>query len=392
MREFKVLFGFKDEKTENSIKKELQGLGCKVSSDMRYRKLMIAEYIKEHPDLDAVIIKEYLDGGERYGTEELVALADDSNVNIVVLLRPGHKGHEMMRKLYNAGILNAYFDDGVRGATPERLAELCLHSRTRRQARQYYKIDISPLHEEVLTHEDFRDCYFHLLDDKEGHDIVNRFVHISRWLTPAQLGVFIRTLPEDVMDVLKQYKEFFDIYKQLYRQRYVREPLKRPKEVEEALSPQRLAEVLIEESEKEPENEEPKIEAVEIKVVNHIPVPPEEDEEEKRIKAMSDLRPVSDRKDKRTKSADEDIHEVAEKKEEKEVKQLFSFVEKIGDVTQNGIRLPSLKKKAKVKEAAEAMIDNEVEQRVEEAVASMEEEEKAIGSKSADELIDMFAD
>lgn len=392
MREFNVLYGFKDEKTEASITKELQGLGCIVNSDMRYRKHMIADYIKEHQELDAVIIKEYLDGGERYGTQELVALADDSNVNIVVLLRPGHRGHDMMREIYNAGILNAYFADGSRGATPERLAELALHSRTRREAREYYKIDIKPLHKEVLEHEEFRDCYFYLLDDKEGYDMVNRFVHVSRWLTAPQMGVFIATLPEDVLDVLKQYKEFHDIYKQLYKKHYVREPLKIPKDAETALSPEKLAATLVEEAEKEPVDDTPKIEPVEIKLINRIPVPAEEDEEEKRIIAMQELRPESGRKSKKEKRADEDIRELAEKKEEKEVKQLFNFVEKIGDVTQKGIKLPSFRKKSKVaEEAAGALIDDENQKRIEEAISSMDEEEK-IGGKSADELIDMFAD
>lgn len=328
MRELNVLFGFKNQKTEDSIIKELQALGCKVNGEMRYRKHMIADYVKDHPELDAVVLKEYLDGGERYGTQELVSLMDDSNANIILVLRAGHRGHDMMRELYNAGILNAYFTNGSRGAKPEVLAELILHSRTRRQAREYYRIDEKPLHPEVLAHEEFRDCYSYLTNEEEGIHIVDRFSTISRWLSPEQMGLFVTTLPEDVTDVLKQYEEFYKIYAQLYRRRYIRTPLKKPKDVKKALDAEALVGAVLHPEKNDTTEGEPKIVPVEIKVVNHLPVAPEADEgEEARLKAQ-ELTPGRKYEGKKKEAVDEDIYDVADRKPAKEVKPLFFLIER----------------------------------------------------------------
>lgn len=328
MREIKVLFGFKNQKTEDSIVKELQALGCKVNGEMRYRKHMIADYVKEHPDLDAVILKEYLDGGERYGTQELVSLADDSNANIVVVLRSGHRGHDMMRELYHAGILNAYFTSGTRGAKPEMLAELVLHSRTRRQAREYYRIDEKPLHREILAHEEFRDCFSYLINEGEGIHIMDRFSHISGWLTPQQMGIFVSTLPEDVTDVLKQYDEFYKIHAQLYRRRYVRTPLKKPKGTTQALSAEMLSQAMQKETEKGEEEKPPEITPVTIRMVNHMPVAPEEDEREKINLRTQEIIPGGGYEGRKKTSAEEDIYDVADRKIGREVKPLFFIIER----------------------------------------------------------------
>lgn len=401
MREINVLYGFKNKKTEESITKELQSLGYEVNKAMRYRKRMIKDYIDEHPELDAVILKEYLDGGERYGTQELVSLTDDANVNVVVVLRSSHRGHDMMRELYNAGILNAYFANGKSGANPEKLVDLVLHSRTRRQAREYYKIDEKPLRPEILAHEEFRDCFSYLTDEEEGMNIMDRFTQISRWLTPQQMGVFISTLPEDVTEILKQYQEYYKIHAQLYRKRYVREPLKMPKDAEAALSPQALANALVEEAEKEPVDDSPKIEAVEIKMVNHMPIPPEETEEDMKHIRQQEITPGRKYEGKKAKAVDDDIHAVADRKQEKEVKPLFDFIEKFGKSSQrNSLNIAGrLRRRKKNKEEA----IEEVTEVISETAAGDEaagvdydavemEEVVTIGNKSADELMEMFGE
>ena len=393
MREINVLFGFKNKKTEDSIVKELQALGWAVNGEMRFRKHMIKEYIQEHPELDAVILKEYLDGGERYGTQELVELADDSNLNIVVVLRNSHRGHDMMRELYNAGILNAYFTSGNRGANPEKLVELMVNPRTRRQARAYYRIEEKPLHKEILSHEEFRDCYMYLTNEDEGINIIDRFTAVSRWLTPQQMGVFVTTLPDDVLDVLKQYQEFYKIHAQLYKRRYVREPYKMPKDAEQALSPQVLARALVEEAEREPETEMPDPQPVTIRMVNHLPVPPELDKEEEARRLRQEVSPVRKYMGKKKEAVDDDIYDVADRKRSKEVKPLFDFIEKFNKKPQINLNFKGGKKKGKVTELEIArMSDDETAESFDQVPVSAAGEsiEAEIGEKSADELMEMF--
>ena len=115
MKEIRVLYGFSSERIANSIESAVRSLGYKVTGTMRPTKQMLKEYVESHPKTDAVVIKEYLDGGARYGIEEIVGLADDVNTNFIVILNPSFRGKDAMKELYAAGILNVIFSDEKKG-------------------------------------------------------------------------------------------------------------------------------------------------------------------------------------------------------------------------------------------------------------------------------------
>ncbi len=238
MREFNVLFGFKSQKIEDAIMKELQAMGFRVNATMRFSKQMISDYVNSHPELDAIVLKEYLDGGEKYSSKELAELVDNVFVNVVIVLEQKHRGRDTVKELYSAGILNAFFADGRLGVNPDKLAEACVHSRTRAQAREYYRIKETVVTYDKLVYEEFLDCYRYLLNKEYGVSIMDRFVTITRWLSPMQMASFILTIPESVTEILKGYDEYYDVCWKLYRLRCLDTKIKKTKQTKKGLTPE----------------------------------------------------------------------------------------------------------------------------------------------------------
>lgn len=232
-----VLFGFSSDKIQASITKEMVLRGCQVKSVKMTTKDLIKDYVKSHPEVDVIILKEYLDGGGVYSAIELTDLVDEvRNVNVVIVLATNHRGKNEMRELYSAGILNAFFSDGKFGANPDKLAELACKGRTRKEARDYYRInEVIPDHIN-LTFEEFNDNYKYLVDEKRGMNIINRFVQISHMLYPGQMGAFIDKLPDNVKQILMRYSEFYDIAHKVYKLGYCKQDYKRPKGIKEGIT------------------------------------------------------------------------------------------------------------------------------------------------------------
>lgn len=231
-KQLNVLYGFSSEKIEKSITKEIILRGFNVNSTMRTTKGLIKDYLTAHPETNVVVLKEYLDGGGVYSPLELSELVDNTrNVNVVIVLATSHRGKHEMREIYSAGILNAFFSDGKFGANPDKIADLATKGRTRKEAREYYRITEAVPDYVNLTYEEYRDYYKYLVDNSQGLNIVNRFVNISHMLYPGQMGAFIDKLPDKVKEILMKYREFYAISDKVYRMGYSRQRYKAPKGV-----------------------------------------------------------------------------------------------------------------------------------------------------------------
>lgn len=227
-----VLYGFSSEKIEKSITKEIILRGFNVNSTMRTTKGLIKDFLNAHPETNVVVLKEYLDGGGVYSPMELSELVDNTrNVNVVIVLATSHRGKHEMREIYSAGILNAFFSDGKFGANPDKIAELATKGRTRKEAREYYRITETVPDYVNLTYEEYRDYYKYLVDNSQGLNIVNRFLNISHMLYPGQMGAFIDKIPDKVREILMKYREFYTISDKVYKMGYSRQRYKVPKGV-----------------------------------------------------------------------------------------------------------------------------------------------------------------
>lgn len=225
-----VLYGFKHRTTENAVTNCLESYGYKVQSKTRYSKATIKDFLSKTEEIDVVFLKEFLEGGERYSALEISELSDNSRANFIAVVRPQHKGHDSMKTLYAAGILNAVFADQRMGVKPEILANLALKGRTHLEARTYYKID-SPLPDYgLLSYEDFRDNYAYFSREiPSGAKKIDRFIDVTRALSPIQLGKFIENLQEADIEYLSEYEDYYDVLEELYAQGAYPEKVRRPK-------------------------------------------------------------------------------------------------------------------------------------------------------------------
>ncbi len=241
MQTFKLLFGFTSEKTSDSIEKSIKAWGYRVETSVKPTKQLMKEYVVNNQDLNAIILKEYLDGGGQWGVQELIELANSTRAKIVIVLSSKHCGKESMRELYSEGIINGVFSDNKVGASPENLAKLAVKGRTGAEAKEYYRIGDGKATFKLLTASEQTETLRFLLDETQGVNIMDRFVTISRWITPYQYAYFINHLPEEVKQILAKYVEYYDIYNRMARQGLLDGRLKVPKELTEGLTKDKKA-------------------------------------------------------------------------------------------------------------------------------------------------------
>lgn len=237
MKDIHILYGFSSESIAESISLSLRALGYRIFSVMRPTKQILKEYLEEHGDVDAVILKEFLDGGDSYSIREIVDLVDNvsSHCKFIVVMSPSYRGKESVRELYNAGILEVIFSDGKRGIEPDRIAELAVFGRTRKEAREYYKIDRRTIKKQHLTYMEFKEAVNYLSDEREGLNIMDRFEHVTRWFTAEQLASFITSMPAGLLDSLKGFREYYDYHNQLYRKGLLTPHLRCPRDAVKGL-------------------------------------------------------------------------------------------------------------------------------------------------------------
>ena len=257
MKDIHVLYGFSSEEIASGIEKSLKAIGYRIISTMRPTKQMLKEYAEEHREIEVVILKEYMDGGDSYSINELVELADNvsSKCKFIVVLSPGYKGRDSMRELYNAGVLEAVFSDGRKGVDPDKIAELAVYGRTRREAREYYKIQRKLVKKQHLTYLEFKEAVDFLGNEKAGINLMERFEHVTRWMTSEQLARLIETMPVSILEPLKQYREYYDIHNQLYRQGLLGSRMRCPRDAVDGLDAKEYAKGVAKMNLREPDEE-----------------------------------------------------------------------------------------------------------------------------------------
>lgn len=206
----KILFGFEDSKLAvNNILSKLKSLGIPYEVTKKYSKATIKDFLQNHPDYGVVVLKETV-GETKYTAEELAELADERELNIIVVLSSEHKGQPYMQTLYSAGIVNAIFQEGrTGGGTVAGIVQLMLQKRSRKEARAYYGIETVELG--TLSNDMFA-YYYHMLEDREyGMHPIGRYLFVASKLSPLQNADFLRRLPKEVITEFSNFQEFHQV-------------------------------------------------------------------------------------------------------------------------------------------------------------------------------------
>lgn len=206
-REMHILFGFANEQIERAVKKYVESNGYRVSTKSIATKKSIREYLMKNRDCGVAILQERV-GMETYrNPEELAALTDNRNVNVVIVLSSRHKGTDFMVRLYNAGIMNAIFTEGRNGATVRDIGYLVMKGRSRKEAREYYGIDAKRTDAEMPEEAGASLDLYEIFSQGEGSTVENYF-EVCRNLSISQIADFTKMLPGETKEELAQYEEF----------------------------------------------------------------------------------------------------------------------------------------------------------------------------------------
>lgn len=245
----KILFGFDAKKVEDNIVKQVEMLGYECETNNKFTKSSIKEFLMLHDDYDTVVLREQIERG-RWSAEELAELADEREMNIVILLSGEHKGTSYAQTIYTAGILSAIFQMGKHGgATEKELAQLIVNKRTRKEAREYYgleNVDVGILSNDAFVY------YYKIFTNPEfGNHPVERFMFVCSKLSPRQVEDFIKKLSKNELEELSQFSEFHNIINSL-KASGVEIKVKKPKKLKELSSVPRKAKALEEKKESVP--------------------------------------------------------------------------------------------------------------------------------------------
>lgn len=206
-----VLMGFDEPAFENNIVRYFQNRGYEVRTVVKRTKATIRDYLRSDQDCRTVILKE-VNENVKYTADELATLTDEKELNLVVVLNDRHRGTEYMEILYRAGITSAIFQSGrKRGASVKDIAELAIHKRSRREAREYYGLEDKTVELGFLGNDTFVEYYASLNSPEYGDTLLERLINVLRRMNASQMGDFIRRLPDDVIDEVKKYEEFWKI-------------------------------------------------------------------------------------------------------------------------------------------------------------------------------------
>lgn len=211
MERMDILIGFDAPLFEKKLSSILSERGYNVVLITKHSKMQIREYIAMHRECKTLILKER-DGTLSFLAEDFALLNDDTedDLNIICILSEGRRGTNYMQTLYAAGITSALFPEEKNKIRPEQVAELCLKKRSRKEARKYYGIANVGVDIGMLSPEAFTMYYQALLNKENGKTLILRYLNIVGKMTPAQNEDFLDHLPDDIVEELKEYKEFYD--------------------------------------------------------------------------------------------------------------------------------------------------------------------------------------
>ena len=217
----KILLGFNlvhksmDKETEDKIRKHLQAQGYEPVFVTRRKKKEIQKYLQDNRDCSHAVLMESADDSV-WTENELADLVDERSINIVIILTAAKvKQLTYLTTLYAAGITSALFEYGGHGVPEEEVAELLLRPRSRKAAREYYKIDTKNISVRSLTNEMYNGLIVKLADTEYGVSAIARLLNIADSLNPYQMGDFLEKLPSAILEDISRYAEYGQLVDQL---------------------------------------------------------------------------------------------------------------------------------------------------------------------------------
>ena len=234
MSEKHILCGFDVPEFEKRMKALLKEKGIEATTYIQLSKKGVKDFIDQNPKCDTVILLEASNLKKSYTAEEIAALTDKRDINVIVVLSSRHIGTDYMKTLYVAGVTNAIFQMGRNdGASAKDIVELVLNKRNRLEARKYYGIEHLDLDPTVMMDRDsYTECMERLHKDE---NLLLNYLQICSDMSPKQIADFTKRMPADDRQYLAQYEEFHQLIEALKKMGVVIK-VKRPKKTKIGLN------------------------------------------------------------------------------------------------------------------------------------------------------------
>ena len=99
MTKLQILLGFEDAAFQAAIVRKLYAKGYEVDVVNKFSKISIKEFLQKNPNCNTVVLKEMVGNHVSFEAEEVAALTDSRDVNVIIVLNEQHIGTDYMRIL-----------------------------------------------------------------------------------------------------------------------------------------------------------------------------------------------------------------------------------------------------------------------------------------------------
>lgn len=234
MSEKHILCGFDVPEFEKRMKGLLKEKGIEATTYIQLSKKGVKDFLEQNPKCDTVILLEASNLKKSYTAEEIAALTDKRDINVIVVLSSRHIGTDYMKTLYVAGVTNAIFQMGRNdGASAKDIVELVLNKRNRLDARKYYGIEHLDLDPTVMIDRDtYAECMERMHRDE---NLLLNYLQVCSDMSPKQIADFTKRMPSEDREYLAQFEEFHQLIAAL-KKMGVTIKVKRPKKTKIGLN------------------------------------------------------------------------------------------------------------------------------------------------------------
>lgn len=190
---------------------ELKKHGVKIDACyLTYTKMGVFQEFQKHPDINVILVSEYLEERSPYTPRDLNELDELSEIlKVIPILEDKHQGTEYMAALYSSAIYNALFE---KDGSYDMVANMISSGRRKKAARMYYKIgateDIGGLYSEP---DSINAGYTHI-ENGPKDKVAERAEYVLKRVGTQEFREILSRLSEDTVELLRNepaFRKFF---------------------------------------------------------------------------------------------------------------------------------------------------------------------------------------
>lgn len=177
-----------------------------------YTKLGVLQSCKEHTEINAVLLNEFLEESSPYTPEDIDKVDEiRDSLRVIPILSNERKGSEYVRKLHAYAVYGAVFEEN---AAMKYVASILNGGRSKRGARLYYGIleENETEFESTINPDKVKSCLAHIMNGGGIDKLTERAEFVHARLDVAEFRKVIESLPEDYVSVLRKSGKFPDYF------------------------------------------------------------------------------------------------------------------------------------------------------------------------------------